>query len=652
MKQYYWAEGLDDYSSDNKEDFDKVIEFKRLNFFIGRNNTGKSKFLRALFTEQEELSFVAENISHLESYQELLKLITPEIYKIEQDNISKNSIAKKITFEKFEETLKNLKKFNNENYIETSFFHKNRESISELLLFRVSDATYAIKQENRDLIPLTVNKLLSEIETISKKVKFNYYHKFYIPILRGMRPLVQETKIKEEAYPYIERTFNDYSFAKINIKNAFGVDEKERGLSHIRSSITSGESFYKLLKDYTHGSSDEWEKIDKYEKLLSNYFFDNKTIKLVPKRDDDVIHIKIDNDKQYPIYLLGDGLQQAIILTYRAFIEQRQKYAFFIEEPELHMHPGMLRQLMNFYLKETPHYYFFTTHSNHLLDMVDESDDVIIQKFTKTADGKFQINRCDKDRDLLAALGVKPSSVYLANCTIWVEGITDRLYIAKYMQKYLEELEANDTDLYIKYRRFMPNYHYAFVEYAGGNIAHWSFDSVAADQEEDRGLTAKRIASDMLLIVDGDNDGKADRVKTLAKELGDKSFHIFTCKEIENTLPASIIIATAKDKFSRMKTDTTDGFDINQLDANATQPDFNHATNGIGRILDNAIWPAGSARTKSCFGESSGTIKDKLGFCRLALSMMEQEGWQLTDSARALCEKIFRHIENCNKTQD
>lgn len=88
------------------------------------------------------------------------------------------------------------------------------------------------------------------------------------------------------------------------------------------------------------------------------------------------------------------------------------------------MHAGMVRQLMNFYLNETPHYYFFTTHSNYLLDMADESDQVMIQKFVKqpkvdsSNEFEFKIYRCDRDRDLLASLGVHPSSVYLANRTI------------------------------------------------------------------------------------------------------------------------------------------------------------------------------------------------------------------------------------------
>lgn len=629
-KLYYWAEGLDDYSSDNElPEYDKIIEIKRLNFFIGKNNAGKSRFLRSNFLTEDTSS----NFNPISKNHEIFKRL-----HLHLDNFIDNKAA-------YVFLSKDLKKIQE---IEIKkIFIELKNSIIDINL--IADrknylidkfeeySKISFRKTNEHLVNNTFSNILSETIIFLKNYKFeeNFFNKKqYIPIMRGMRPL---NKV-QDLQPYVSRTIFDYFPKNLNNKNQVAS-----------LAIITGESLYEELSKCLLGKPDKRKIIRQYEQKISQYFFDNQEVSLIPEYGEDLVSIKIGNDDQLAISQLGDGLQQAIILTYEAFIKQDETHAFFIEEPELHMHPGMLRQLMNFYLNETSHYYFFTTHSNHLLDMVDESNEVIIQKFTKTAEGKFQINRCDKDRDLLAALGVKPSSVYLANCTIWVEGITDRLYIAKYMQKYLEELEANGSGLYTKYRRFMPNYHYAFVEYAGGNIAHWRFDNDAADQEEDRGLTAKRIASDMLLIVDGDNEGKADRVQTLARDLGDQSFHIFKCKEIENTLPANIIIATAKDKFSRMQANTTSGFDISLLDANTTQPDFNHAINGIGRILDDAIWPAGSARTKSCFGESSGTIKDKLNFCRLALSMMEQENWELTPSAKTLCEKIFQHIESCNQ---
>lgn len=454
-----------------------------------------------------------------------------------------------------------------------------------------------------------------------------------------MRPVTE----MENKQPYIERAQKDYfsHTQKFNSKN-----------------IITGESLYYELKIHLLGEPEQRELIKKYEEKLSQYFFDNESISLIPKHDQDVVNIKIGSERQFPISELGDGLQQVIILTYEAFIKKDQMHTFFIEEPELHMHAGMVRQLMNFYLNETSHYYFFTTHSNHLLDMADESDQVIIQKFVKQPKENdqngfdFKIYRCDRDRDLLASLGVKPSSVYLANCTIWIEGITDRLYITKYMEKYLSELKTDKPEQYKKYRRFMPNYHYTFVEYAGSNLTHWSFNDNYADHLEDKGLSAKAVASEMLLIADGDIKEKADRAKKLTTELTKENFFKFECKEIENTLPRDSIIRVAKQRFNRMHKSTRQGFTIEKLDVVGTTNHFDHNEFGIGKLLDNQIRNSRTKSEKLAFadGEGVGTIKYKLDFCReIIKDFDENPGWQLTPKAKELCERIFQHIEKCNR---
>ncbi|HAV6238874.1 TPA: ATP-binding protein [Acinetobacter baumannii] len=443
--------------------------------------------------------------------------------------------------------------------------------------------------------------------------------------------------------PYLERTQKDY----FNNQHEYSS-----------TNIITGELLYEDLKIHLLGEPEQRDLIKDYEEKLSQYFFDNEPVSLIPKHDQDVVNIKIGKDKQFPISQLGDGLQQAIILTYEAFTKKDEIYSFFIEEPELHMHAGMVRQLMNFYLNETNHYYFFTTHSNHLLDMADESDQVIIQKFVKQPKSEnpkefeFKIYRCDRDRDLLASLGVKPSSVYLANCTIWVEGITDRLYITKYMEKYLSELENSDLEQYKKYRRFMPNYHYTFVEYAGSNLTHWSFSDDYADHLEDKGLSAKAVASEMLLIADGDIQGKADRVRILKSELNKENYYILECKETENTLPKSSIVRVAKVRFPRMKPETKKSYDISLIDSITDENYFDHANYGIGKLIDSKIKKPSSTTKKTAFadGNGVGTIKYKLDFCReIIKDFDENPDWQLTPKAKALCERIFKHIEKCNQ---
>ncbi|QXX87104.1 ATP-binding protein [Acinetobacter lwoffii] len=624
-KLYYWAENLEGYSSDNdtETNYDEVLEIKRLNFFIGKNNAGKSRFLRELFRMYSG--------QHLYNSLQFRKL---------------KGFKKQLII-----NLQNIPLKNNPNYkhfinSESSLVPENVGSIIQIFencLNYLGQFNQLQDLYSNNNIPQAKAKFIKEIEENINKIFHN--KKFYIPILRGMRPVTDLDK----KYPYIERAQKDY----FKDPNKFN-----------KENIVTGERLYHELKIHLLGKPQQRELIKQYEEKLSQYFFDNETVTLIPYigkddngHDNDVVHIKLGEDDQFAIHKLGDGLQQAIVLTYEAFIKKDETHAFFIEEPELHMHAGMVRQLMNFYLNETSHYYFFTTHSNHLLDMADESDQVIIQKFVKLPNidnpskFDFKIYRCDRDRDLLASLGVRPSSVYLANCTIWVEGITDRLYITKYMEKYLAELEKSNNELYKKYRRFMPNYHYTFVEYAGSNLVHWCFSDTYADQLEDKGLSAKAVASEMLLIADGDIQNKADRVQVLKSELKKDNYLILECKETENTLPKDSIVRVAQKKFSNMKAKTKQGFTIENLDSITASDYFDHKDYGIGKLLDDQIRNTRTSTDKTAFadGKGVGTIKYKLDFCReIIKDFDEKPDWELTPKAKALCERIFKHIEKCN----
>ncbi|WP_435890558.1 ATP-dependent nuclease [Acinetobacter baumannii] len=590
-------------------------------FFIGKNNAGKSRFLRTLYASNKNIR--DNNFYDATSEISTLKeLVENESNSIWMGNGSSSSYRADLL--NYINDILETKVFPRVRY--KDYFLKNFEKIK---LYRIKD---------KEIFTTITQQISTKIEENDLLIA-NDSGKKYIPILRGMRPVINE----KNKLPYLERTQKDY----FNNQHEYSS-----------TNIITGELLYEDLKIHLLGEPEQRDLIKDYEEKLSQYFFDNEPVSLIPKHDQDVVNIKIGKDKQFPISQLGDGLQQAIILTYGAFTKKDEIYSFFIEEPELHMHAGMVRQLMNFYLNETNHYYFFTTHSNHLLDMADESDQVIIQKFVKQPKSEnpkefeFKIYRCDRDRDLLASLGVKPSSVYLANCTIWVEGITDRLYITKYMEKYLSELENSDLEQYKKYRRFMPNYHYTFVEYAGSNLTHWSFSDDYADHLEDKGLSAKAVASEMLLIADGDIQGKADRVRILKSELNKENYYILECKETENTLPKSSIVRVAKVRFPRMKPETKKSYDISLIDSITDENYFDHANYGIGKLIDSKIKKPSSTTKKTAFadGNGVGTIKYKLDFCReIIKDFDENPDWQLTPKAKALCERIFKHIEKCNQ---
>lgn len=372
---------------------------------------------------------------------------------------------------------------------------------------------------------------LSNIKNTLDSLSFKALKFYYIDSLRSLRKLnsqIISIDAESEHYPLLSRTLTDYSFEK---------DE-----------IISGEDFFGLLTDSLLGKPDERQRIQSYQEKLSHYFFNNEVITIIPHLRTDSIEIKIGEAEQFPISKLGDGLQQIIILTYKAFLTTEPSF-FFIEEPEMHLHAGYVKQLMKFLLNETDHYYMATSHSNYLLDMINEDKRIALYRVDKEQiddeENKYEtvIKRCDGDRTILQTLGVSPSSVFLANCTIWIEGITDRLYFVQYLKKYLEELKTTDEEKWQDYSRFIDGYHYAFVEYQGSNLDHWDFSiesPASVDSSQNKGLSALLITSNALVVADSDLQGKP-RFNELKEQLGDNMI-ITLGKETENTLPRELLI--------------------------------------------------------------------------------------------------------------
>ncbi len=82
------------------------------------------------------------------------------------------------------------------------------------------------------------------------------------------------------------------------------------------------------------------------------------------------------------------------------------------------------------------HQYFITTHSNHLIDSCFDYNCISIYKFInyENKNNTFKVvNSSPNDVETLQLLGVNNSSVFIANCTIWVEGISDKILISKYL---------------------------------------------------------------------------------------------------------------------------------------------------------------------------------------------------------------------------
>ncbi|MPM12632.1 hypothetical protein SDC9_58986 [bioreactor metagenome] len=403
--------------------------------------------------------------------------------------------------------------------------------------------------------------------------------------------------------------------------------------------VFSGLEMYEKLKNMLLGSRSERTMIADFEKFISTSLFEDQQVELIPNNEKNVIFVKIGNEKERAIYDLGDGIQSAIILTFLPFIYNEPSF-FFIEEPEMFLHPGLQRKILNFYSSRKSHIFFITTHSNHLLDLTADFQDVSVYTLRKQLeivddneeiDPKFILETVNDSRNSsLELLGVRNSSVFLVNATIWVEGITDRKYFRKYLELYIGYRKENGLEV----KRIEEDVHYCFVEYGGSNITHWSF--IDDDNEE---IEVETLCGRALVIADSDDGAKQERKEKLRRKLGERFIEL-PCREVENLLPYHVIKAVIEDYEG--------GKDIDF-------PDYDYEDykkSYLGEFIHEKIFGDKKMSRRGGYKEDSGTIKSKLSFCENSLSIIDKDVItfeMLPEDTKKTIDAIYNFIVSQNQ---
>ena len=664
--ELWFKKGYTNFDSSEGLNRDHPFELKRLNVIVGANNSGKSRFMRELAIQcyKNEIE-VRPSYSRFDAIRNILVKFNKSSNILKWNELT----GFETMLSNFDPIIKDI--FSISNFVQGFSMAGSHDYESYKHVDFDKEKIIAASSDFID-DPSVVYKIYQNMDI----TKFNI---FYISNLRSLKKLPKNSKLDETSSSGITSiaekiknsarnhpTRNTDQVKEVLISNPL-LQRAYQDYDFIDHQIISGEEFFDLLTDSLLGKPNERQRIQDYQEKLSHYFFNNESITIIPYLKTDTIEIKIGDEEQFPISRLGDGLQQIIILTYRAFLTTEPSF-FFIEEPEMHLHAGYVKQLMKFLLNETNHYYMATSHSNYLLDMINEDKRIALYRVDKKQmdDGEERyetvIKRCDNDRTILRTLGVSPSSVFLANCTIWVEGITDRLYFVQYLKKYLEELKTSNEDKWQDYSRFIDGYHYAFVEYQGSNLDHWDFAIDCpndVDSNIDKGLPALLTTSHALVVADADLRDKP-RFTELQSQLNDNMV-VTQGKETENTLPAHLLRkkffsmcphSGLSNKGNQSKLAYNDEYDKYFDDS------YESSNLGIGEYLDNILEAMRSdgivpvvAEEETSFTFSEGgqkTIKNKSNFCRDVITLMENEDWNLTDSAKQICEKIFEHIKRNN----
>ncbi|MFZ4728010.1 MAG: AAA family ATPase, partial [Pseudanabaena sp.] len=594
-----------------------------VNIFIGSNNCGKSRLLRSLFS----LNNFRYKTNHYnaQSYYDFLMRINPEFQFAFTNTPRPLTEVGSISIKHIENKLQDQ----DPNFIDTKNpIYKVAEDILQTLI-NIDKTTHKQFEVYTYAICNIGEKYKLEFDALNVDTKLGDEKRYYIPVLRGMRPLDVDDQHKNF---YSDRTKWDY------FKNSDSLTEKMQ--------IFTGLELYQSLKEKLLGEPEERQLVKEFENFLSVSFFESKSVTLIPKeKSPKVVHIKIGNEPQYPIYELGDGLQNLIICTFNIFTE-KERCLFFIEEPDMFMHPSLQRAFLEVLSEYDQHQYFITSHSNHFLDMTIDFANISVFHFSKHEDTQPQFHirpSSPRDRRILLDLGVRNSSVFITNATIWVEGKTDRLYLKAYMKKYIDELKEDinrivedNSDIkkslkkrYLELSTLKEDYHYSFVEYQGANLTHWSFDP---DEKEIEEIKASYVCAHAFLIADGDVATKGDRKQVYTDMLGNR-FHLLEVKEIENLMPVEILRQVVAEEFKENEGNIE----------HINYEDYAKLDTPIGKYLDSLLKaiPEGKtvfaainrSKTKS---EGSGTIKSKGTFCDDAIKFMQNPEckWALTESLK------------------
>lgn len=200
-----------------------------------------------------------------------------------------------------------------------------------------------------------------------------------------------------------------------------------------------------------------WQRLERFVQAVSPHIVDMRVL------NGDFTLREHDSHNPFPVQWVGGGYQELLMLIFQLIKEPNA--IFGIDEPELHMHPGLARRFLDI-LKDmaSQQQLFLTTQSPIFVDRSDLSNVWLVKKIGDSS----QITRLQEIEDLsniVLELGIRPSDIFYSNVIVFVEGPSDKVVLPILAQRIGLIFEAGEISLIPTYGKSQGKYHLnTFIE--------------------------------------------------------------------------------------------------------------------------------------------------------------------------------------------
>jgi AAA15 family ATPase/GTPase len=436
-------------------------------------------------------------------------------------------------------------------YYRTSLRGKSEDSIKDNYKMKLTNIKLiSMKEQFMEALDKAFNKEYDRVEGDPRYQRLynGRYRRSYEDIYSSIKYLHFSMKLRLSDGPsYQLALLNNNKEAVLDHRGTFHLIKQHPGLDDFSFAYIFGSMFLKICTSKIFKIDkivNKWHKSvlspdgsnidvfidyiishhgDKMNYVYSDFkdIFDKSIIitKPTPEMFDNKIKhtVKFTQDnREVPLDNLSDGMYHVLRILLQINSCKRGDI-IFIDEPELHLHPGAIKKLRKIIFKKKNECQIITTtHSPLFLDT--KYVDLLI---LNQEEGPPVVTPNQEMDRLLNAIGSESSDILLYNLIIWCEGPSDKLYINKILS-FFSELKIDVNDI-------------GFVFYGGQNYQHIDLQDI------------KQVARKSFFILDSDKKNKDDKIKNKKEEFIKKAavqgfkYWITNRKEIENYIPPRVM---------------------------------------------------------------------------------------------------------------